>query len=136
MALRDLFEEHGGGWLQDVALLDRLTTEKLSAKAEKVAAEGWKWTEVTIDFQYGHANHLLRLDGVQTQLTDDEQAAFDALTFERARFESEYEEFPAKGETSPSYGTVPTIPASAPSSLLPAISRRTMMPSSHCRNGS
>ena len=29
--LRDLFEEDEGGWLQDVSLLDRLTTEKLKA---------------------------------------------------------------------------------------------------------
>ncbi len=92
LVLRDLFEEDGGGWLQDVALLDRLATEKLSAKAEKVAGEGWKWIEVAIDFRYGHANHLLRLDGVQTQLTVDEQAVFDALTTEQAKLESEYED--------------------------------------------
>ena len=34
MVLRDLFEDDGGGWLQDVALLDRLATEKLAAEAE------------------------------------------------------------------------------------------------------
>ena len=32
--LRDLFEDDGGGWLQDVALLDRLATEKLAAEAQ------------------------------------------------------------------------------------------------------
>jgi ParB family chromosome partitioning protein len=46
VVLRDLFEDDGGGWLQDVALLDRLATEKLAAEAEKIAAEGWKWIEV------------------------------------------------------------------------------------------
>ena len=46
MVLRDLFEDDGGGWLQDVALLDRLATEKLATEAEKIAAEGWKWIEV------------------------------------------------------------------------------------------
>ena len=44
--LRDLFEHDDGGWLQDVALLDRLVTEKLTAEAEAIAKEGWKWISV------------------------------------------------------------------------------------------
>ena len=52
--LRDLFEDDSGGWLQDMALLDRLATEKLAAEAQKIAGEGWKWIEVAIDFRYGH----------------------------------------------------------------------------------
>jgi ParB family transcriptional regulator, chromosome partitioning protein len=90
--LRDLFEDDGGGWLQDVALLDRLATEKLAIEAEKIATEGWKWIEVAVDFRYGHAHHLRRLDGVQVELTADEQATFDALTAEQAKLESEYQD--------------------------------------------
>lgn len=89
--LRDLFDDDGGGWLQDIALLDRLATEKLAAEAEKVAAEGWKWIEVAVELRYGHAHHLRRLDGVEVELTPDERATFDALTAEQARLESEYE---------------------------------------------
>jgi ParB family chromosome partitioning protein len=89
--LRDLFEDDGGGWLQDVPLLDRLATEKLAVEAEKIAGEGWKWIEVALDFRYGHAQHLRRLDGVQIELTPTEQATFDALTAEQAKLESEYE---------------------------------------------
>jgi ParB family chromosome partitioning protein len=33
-----------------VPLLDRLVTEKLKAKAEIAAAEGWKWIAVAVDF--------------------------------------------------------------------------------------
>ena len=91
VVLRDLFEDDGGGWLQDVALLDRLATEKLAVEAEKIATEGWKWIEVAVDFRYGHAHHLRRLNGVQIDLTADEQATFDALTAEHAKLESEYE---------------------------------------------
>jgi ParB family chromosome partitioning protein len=91
LLLRDLFEEDGGGWLQDVALLDRLATEKLAVEAEKIATEGWKWIEVAVDFRYGHAHHLRPLSGVQIELTADEQATFDALTAEQAKLESEYE---------------------------------------------
>jgi ParB family chromosome partitioning protein len=89
--LRDLFEDDGGGWLQDVGLLDRLATAKLGAEAEQIATEGWKWIEVAVDFHYEHAHHLRRLDGVQIELTADEQAIFDALTAEQAKLESEYE---------------------------------------------
>ena len=89
--LRDLFEDDNGGWFEDVALLDRLATEKLAAEAEKVAAEGWKWIEVAVDFRYGHTSHLRRLDGVALELTPEEQATFDVLTAEYAKLEGEYE---------------------------------------------
>jgi len=89
--LRDLFEDDDGGWLQDVGLLDRLATEKLAVEAEKIAGEGWKWIEVALDFRYGHAQHLRRLDGVQVDLTPAEQTSIDALTAEQAKLESEYE---------------------------------------------
>ena len=72
--LRDLFEHDDGGWLQDVALLDRLVTEKLKAEAETIAAEGWKWIEVAVDFPYGHTNGLRELEGEPADLTDEEQA--------------------------------------------------------------
>ncbi len=91
VVLRDLFEEDGGGWLQDVGLLDRLATEKLATEAKEIAAEGWKWIEVAVDFQYGHVRHLRRLDGVEVELTPDGQATFEALTAEQGKLESEYE---------------------------------------------
>ncbi len=89
--LHDLFEDDSGGWFEDVALLDRLATERLAAAAEKVAAEGWKWIEVAVDFRYGHMSHLRQLDGVTLELTPAEQATFDALTAEYAKLEGEYE---------------------------------------------
>jgi len=92
LVLRDLFEDDGGGWLQDVTMLDRLATEKLAVEAEKIATEGWKWIEVAVDFRYGHAHPLRRLNGVQFELTADEQATVDALTAEQAKLESEYQD--------------------------------------------
>src|SRR3546814_6389968 len=38
--LRDLFESDDGGWLEDVALLDRLQTEKFETEVAAIAAEG------------------------------------------------------------------------------------------------
>jgi len=46
--LRDLFEHDDGGWLQDVALLDRLVivTEKLTAEAETIMDLGGRWFSI------------------------------------------------------------------------------------------
>jgi ParB family chromosome partitioning protein len=89
--LRDLFEDDGGGWFEDIALLDRLATEKLAAEAQKIAGEGWKWIEVAVDFRYGHTSRLRKLDGVTLELKPEEQTTFDALTAEYGKLEGEYE---------------------------------------------
>jgi len=47
---RDLFQGGDGGWLEDVALLDRLVAVRLQAEAEAISSEGWKWIEVALDF--------------------------------------------------------------------------------------
>ncbi|MFP7675672.1 ParB/RepB/Spo0J family partition protein [Marivita sp. S0852] len=47
--LHDLFQGDDGGWLEDPALLDRLVSGKLQAEAEAIAAEGWKWIDVSLD---------------------------------------------------------------------------------------
>jgi ParB family chromosome partitioning protein len=52
--LRDLFTE-GPGWLEDVALLDRLVVEKLEGLATLVRdEEGWKWSAAYLDHPHGH----------------------------------------------------------------------------------
>jgi ParB family chromosome partitioning protein len=48
--LRDLFSEDGGGWVEDVVLLDRLVLEKLEAVAVTIREdEGWKWSAAYLD---------------------------------------------------------------------------------------
>jgi ParB family chromosome partitioning protein len=90
--MRDLFEHDDGGWLQDVPLLDRLVTDKLKAEAETIAAEGWKWVAVAVDFPYGHTNGLRELDGEPIDLTAEEQATLDALNAEYAKIEQDYQD--------------------------------------------
>jgi ParB family transcriptional regulator, chromosome partitioning protein len=80
VVLRDLFQSDDGGWLEDIALLDGLVAEKLKTEAETIAAEGWKWIEVAIDFPYGHSRGLRALEGVASNLTSEERATIDALT--------------------------------------------------------
>src|SRR3984885_2409156 len=91
VVLRDLFQSDDGGWLEDIALLDGMVAAKLKTEAEMVAAEGWKWIEVAIDFPYGHAHGLRELEGIPIDLTSEEQATIDALKAEYAKLEEEYD---------------------------------------------
>jgi ParB family chromosome partitioning protein len=61
--MRDLFSEDDGGWLKDPALLDRLVDQELKGAAGTIAAEGWKWVSIAVDFPYGHTARMRRLDG-------------------------------------------------------------------------
>ena len=87
--LNDLFQGDDGGWLQDVGLVDRLLAEKLEHEAEAIRADGWKWIEIAPDFAYGHTYGLRQLRGEQVPLTDEEQAAREALQDEFERIEQE-----------------------------------------------
>jgi len=90
--LRDLFEPDGGGWLQDAVLLDRLVTEKLKAEAETIAAEGWKWISIAVEFPYGHTQGLREIEGKPVDLAPEEQATIDALNIEQAKLEADYQD--------------------------------------------
>jgi ParB family chromosome partitioning protein len=90
--LRDLFEEDGGGWLEDIALLERLVVEKLRSEAETIAAEGWKWIELAPSFPYGHDHGLGRLEGEPADLTAEEQTSLAALQAEYTALQGKYED--------------------------------------------
>jgi ParB family chromosome partitioning protein len=90
--LRDLFEHDHGGWLQDVPLLDRLVTEKLKAEVETIAAEGWKWIAVGVDFPHGHTASLREIEGEPAELTEQERATLEALSAEYTKIEEDYQD--------------------------------------------
>ncbi len=92
VVVRDLFEQDGGGWLEDVSLLDELVSTKLKQEAEQIAGEGWKWIAVAVDFPYGHTDGLRGLIGEMVGLTDEEHATREALRDEQTRLEAEYAE--------------------------------------------
>ncbi|MCZ8272657.1 MAG: ParB/RepB/Spo0J family partition protein [Microcystis sp. LE19-4.1E] len=89
--LRDLFSEDGGGWFQDVALLDRLAAEKLAEEAKAIAEEGWKWVETALSFPYGHLNGLTRLSSTPAPVSADEHARYDAALAEYNALSEEFE---------------------------------------------
>ncbi|WP_142085723.1 ParB/RepB/Spo0J family partition protein [Roseinatronobacter monicus] len=88
--LRDLFQGDDGGWLEDVALLDRLVADRLQAEAEAISSEGWKWIEVALDLPYGYSHGLRRLSGDPAPLSDEEGTSHAALLAEYRALEGEY----------------------------------------------
>ncbi len=76
---RDLFDEEGGGYLQDAALLDRLVQQKLEALAESIRAEGWSWTEAHAEFGYEARAQFRRCYPEPVALPEAEAAELDAL---------------------------------------------------------
>lgn len=89
---RDLFASDNGGWFEDVALLDRLVAERLTAEAEALAGEGWKWIEAVVDLPYGFQHGLRKLVGLCVPLTDDEQATLDARIAEFDELSEEWQD--------------------------------------------
>ncbi|KRB49672.1 ParB/RepB/Spo0J family partition protein [Phenylobacterium sp. Root700] len=80
--LRDLFSEDGGGWLEDVVLLDRLVAEKLAAIAAEVRdTEGWKWASAHLTYPHGHG--CARIWEERVERSQDDQTKLGALVAER-----------------------------------------------------
>lgn len=88
--LRDLFQGDDGGWLHDVALVDRMVAERLQEESSQIAAEGWKWIEVAPEFSYGHTFGLRQIRGEPTPLTREEEAARDSFQAEYDRLSEEH----------------------------------------------
>lgn len=92
--LRDLFSEDQGGYLEDIALLDRLTKEKLEGIAAQLCeTEGWKWAQAFLDYPHSHGLRRTYPDTVEllpddTAALEAAQAAFKALS---ERYEDEEE---------------------------------------------
>jgi len=88
--LRDLFEDDQGGFLQDVALLDRLVDEKLKAEGARIGEEGWKWIAVAVDFPYDYDDDMRVIDGDQPEMTDEDEVKLASLREEAEALEEEW----------------------------------------------
>ncbi|MDQ1153038.1 ParB/RepB/Spo0J family partition protein [Brevundimonas sp. SORGH_AS_0993] len=79
--LRDLFTEDGGGWLEDVVLLDRLVAEKLAGLADEARErEGWKWAEAAL--HYPDVSAFGRVYPVAVERSEADAAEIAALSEE------------------------------------------------------
>ncbi|WP_027168850.1 ParB/Srx family N-terminal domain-containing protein [Mesorhizobium sp. WSM3224] len=89
MIIRDLFTDDRGGFYDDAALLDQLAIEKLQSVAQAIKeAEGWKWTDVHID--YPHAHGLRRTYPQPVTLSEEDEAAFAAASDEFNQLTAEW----------------------------------------------
>lgn len=89
--LRDLFSEGQDGFLEDVALLDRLTKEKIDGIAAGLCEqEGWRWAEAHLDFPHAHA--LRRLYPSPVDLSPEDAAAYEAAQSAFNALSQQYED--------------------------------------------
>lgn len=79
---QDLFCEDGTGYIDDVALLDRLVAEKLRAVAAEVSSEGWLWTDTATEADHQVLSQFSRCYPEDVELSPKEQIDLDALSEE------------------------------------------------------
>jgi ParB family transcriptional regulator, chromosome partitioning protein len=84
VVVRDLFDEEGGGFFADAALLNRLVREKLQTEAQQLLGEGWKWVAVEPEFDHELTSGMRRVYPEPVPLSADEHAKLDTL---QARFD-------------------------------------------------
>lgn len=77
---RDLFDQDGGGYALDEALLDRLVSEKLASFAGSIATEGWKWVEIVPVLSYEALSDYARRYPEPAALPEPDQAELDNLS--------------------------------------------------------
>ena len=86
--LHVLFTEDGGGWLEDIGLLDRMVTEKLTGLADDARRrEGWTWSGVASE--YAEVSALGRVYPVEVVRSEADAAQIAALSAEYDRLVSE-----------------------------------------------
>jgi ParB family transcriptional regulator, chromosome partitioning protein len=88
--IQDLFEAEGQGYFADAALVARLASEKLTAIAEAIKPEGWKWIEIMPRLDYGAVAQYRRVYPTSKDLSEEDQSRLDAL-------EAQYEELTYDG---------------------------------------
>jgi ParB family chromosome partitioning protein len=73
---RDLFnDDDKKAYLVDAPLLEKLATDKLQKRAKQVAAEGWKWVDVRVRYNYDEFVKYGELRKTRREPTDTEAAS-------------------------------------------------------------
>jgi ParB family chromosome partitioning protein len=76
---RDLFDEDGGGYADDSALLDRLTLESLTAEIPAYLDAGWKWVEPVLLLSFERKRGFAVINRRKHELTTEDEARRTAL---------------------------------------------------------
>jgi ParB family chromosome partitioning protein len=91
---RDLFDDEGGGYATDSALLDRLALVKLAPLTSQIEADGWKWVEPVLSFDEGLTRGYARISRKPIALSEEDGTKRDALAerLDRISEENGFEE--------------------------------------------
>jgi ParB family chromosome partitioning protein len=76
---RDLFDEDGGGYADDSAMLDRLTLESLTAEIPAYLDAGWKWMEPVLLLSFERKRGFAVINRRKHELTTEDEARRTAL---------------------------------------------------------
>ena len=76
----DLFDDENSGYVQDVALLDRLVSEKLAAIRLEQLASGWSWVDIVPDADWQTIGRFSRVYAERAPLSEADQAELDRLS--------------------------------------------------------
>jgi ParB family chromosome partitioning protein len=76
---RDLFDEDGGGYADDSALLDRLTLESLTAEIPAYLDAGWKWVEPMLSLTFERKRGFAVINRRKHELTAEDESRRTAL---------------------------------------------------------
>ncbi|MFM0270143.1 ParB N-terminal domain-containing protein [Paraburkholderia aspalathi] len=77
--LRDLFGGPDSGYVGDMALMQKLASEKLEAAADKLRAEGWSFVEVLPEIGYSETSRYGRSKPKVRALTTEEKTEIASL---------------------------------------------------------
>lgn len=87
---RDLFSDReGSGYINDVALVNRLALEKLEAAAAPHREAGWAWVETRLTFGWQEKERYEQVYAQVVGLSQEDEAEIDRLTAEAEGLDEE-----------------------------------------------
>ncbi len=85
---RDLFDERAQGYALDLALVERLASEKLEAVAADLRIEGWLWVEIRPEIDWQELRSYGRVYPAPLEKTENEEAELERLQGEHDQLEA------------------------------------------------
>ncbi|HWU63686.1 MAG TPA: ParB N-terminal domain-containing protein [Ensifer sp.] len=88
---RDLFDERAQGYALDLALVERLASERLEALAADLRTEGWLWVEIRPEIDWQELRSYGRVYPAPLERTENEEAELERLQEEHDQLEAAIE---------------------------------------------
>lgn len=89
---RDLFSTNGGGYIADLALLEKLALDKLQPEADKLRAQGFAWVDVKLSLTRGDLDQYATARWTKREATTEEAATLAALEKQQEEVADKLEE--------------------------------------------